>query len=145
MNVLLVDDDEITRECICRGFKRAGAEFPIIQAADGREAIEILRGQSPEKRVEQPLIVLLDLNMPRMSGFEFLSELRADLRLRDTAVFVLTTSDDETDKEYAHRLCISGFMVKSQVGPQYSKAAHLLMSYTAAISPPYKSGCSMQG
>jgi CheY-like chemotaxis protein len=133
MNILLVDDDDVTRESVRRGLKRAGADFPLTTAEDGQEAIEILRGASPAKRIEMPLVVLLDLNMPRMNGFEFLQELRSDARLKKTPVFVLTTSDADADKDRAYRCCISGFMVKSLVGPQYSKLASLLTTYADTV------------
>ncbi len=134
VNILLVDDDDVTRECICRGLKRAGAEFPITPAEDGQEAINILRGASLSKRIEAPLVVLLDLNMPRMNGFEFLLELRGDTDLRNTPVFVLTTSDEDADRMRASDCCIAGFMVKSQVGPQYSKLATMLTGYASAMA-----------
>jgi CheY-like chemotaxis protein len=134
VNVLLVDDDDATRELVCRGIKRAGGEFPITAAEDGREALDILRGTSPTKGIEAPIVVLLDLNMPRMNGFEFLKELRADAKLRNTSVFVLTTSDADSDKVRAYQSCIAGFMVKSDVGPQYSKLAAMLIGYTGAVA-----------
>jgi CheY-like chemotaxis protein len=133
VNILLVDDDDVTRECINRGLKRAGATFPVTSAEDGQEAIEILRGANPAKHIEAPLVVLLDLNMPRMNGFEFLQELRTDTDLRNTPVFVLTSSEAEGDKERATRCCIAGFMVKSNLGPQYSKLAAMLTGYTGAM------------
>jgi CheY-like chemotaxis protein len=133
VNILLVDDDDVTRELVCRGLKRAGADFPITPAEDGREAIEILRGASRTKHIDAPLVVLLDLNMPRMNGFEFLQELRGDMDLRNTPVFILTSSDADTDKERANRGCVAGFMVKSQVGPQYSKLANFLSGYAEAM------------
>lgn len=133
VNLLLVDDDDVTRECICRGLKRNGADFPVTSAEDGQEAIEILRGSSPTKHIDAPLVVLLDLNMPRMNGFEFLHELRTDTGLRNTTVFVLTSSEAQGDMERAARCCIAGFMVKSSVGPQYSKLASMLTAYAGAM------------
>lgn len=130
VNILLVDDDDATRELVCRGLKKAGATFPVTPAEDGREALEILRGVSPARHIDAPLVVLLDLNMPRMNGFEFLRELHGDTDLRHTPVFVLTSSDADTDRRRAcDSGCVSGYMVKSQVGPQYSKLAAFLTSY----------------
>ena len=68
-----------------------------------------------------------------MNGFEFLKELRTDTDLRNTPVFVLTSSEAEGDKERAARCCIAGFMVKSNVGPQYSKLANMLTGYASAM------------
>jgi len=133
MNILLVEDDDVTRECVRRGLKRGGANFPFTTAEDGQEAIEILRGASPTKHIDAPLVVLLDLNMPRMNGFEFLEVLRSDADLTKTMVFVLTTSDVDSDKDRAYRSHISGFMVKSLVGPQYSKLANFLIEYESTV------------
>jgi CheY-like chemotaxis protein len=133
VNILLVDDDDVTRESVRRGLKRGGADFPMTAAEDGREAIEILRGASPTKHIAAPMVVLLDLNMPRMNGFEFLRELRSDAILKKTVVFVLTSSDADADKDRAYLSQISGFMVKSLVGPQYSKLATLLIDFDRTV------------
>ena len=74
-----------------RAFRRAKVENTIVVANDGLIALEKLRGD-----VRKPYLVLLDLNMPRMNGIEFLAEARKDDLLRDSLIFVLTTSKDET-------------------------------------------------
>src|SRR3984885_10364591 len=94
-NILLVDDDEIDVMNVRRAFEKGKIENPLFHAGDGIEALEVLRGGTmpPERR-----LVLLDLNMPRMNGIEFLRELRADPALQSTAVVVLTTSRAERDQ-----------------------------------------------
>ncbi|MGB0732896.1 MAG: response regulator, partial [Pontibacterium sp.] len=94
------------------------------------------RGSHPEKSLSGAVIVLLDLNMPRMNGFEFLEELRADQQLKRTIVFVLTTSNDDTDRARAYENAIAGYMVKSQVGPQFKKLTQLINSYQQTVSFP---------
>jgi len=74
--------------------------------------------------------------MPRMNGFEFLQHLRADPNLHDEVVFVLTTSDADTDRTRAYHENIAGYMVKASVGPQFSKLAQLLQSYRSAVRLP---------
>jgi CheY-like chemotaxis protein len=109
LNIVLVEDDEVDVMNIQRAFERANILRPFFRAADGVEALDILRASSTplERR-----LVLLDLNLPRMNGIEFLRELRADAQLRRTPVVVLTTSDDEQDKLDAFDLNVAGYLLK---------------------------------
>lgn len=134
VNVLVVDDDELARERVCLSLRHAQTQFAVTQAEDGREAIKILRGQSLTKHVDLPVLILLDLIMPHIDGFEFLRELRQDPMLRYAPVFVLTSSDEKTDKACAYNHGISGYMVKSEVGPKYQKMTALLEGYASAVS-----------
>lgn len=135
-NILVVDDDDVATESIERSLRKHEIHFPLVEARDGLEALAILRGTHPDRSIQKPYIVLLDLNMPRMNGFEFLQELRGDSELRDTVVFVLTTSNADTDRTRAYQESIAGYMVKSAVGPQFSKLARLLSDYHAAVELP---------
>src|SRR5690606_32928416 len=82
-------------------------------AHDGLEALEILRDQHPTAQMPPTRrLILLDLNMPRMGGIEFLRELRSDTRLSGTTVIVLTTSDEERDKVEAYKLNVAGYILK---------------------------------
>jgi CheY-like chemotaxis protein len=108
-NILLVDDDEIGVLNARRAFVKGGIESPLFYAADGRAALEMLRGDAlPAER----RLVLLDLNMPRMNGIEFLRELRADSALRSTSVVMLTTSDAARDRVEAYHLNVAGYLLK---------------------------------
>jgi CheY-like chemotaxis protein len=71
-----------------------------------------------------------------MNGFEFLQELRSDQKLRDTVVFVLTTSGADSDRTRAYQENIAGYMVKSAVGPQFSKLVKLLDDYHSTVQLP---------
>ena len=84
----------------------------------------------------RPRVVVLDLNKPRMDGFEFLKHLRADPLLRDDVVFVLTTSDTDNDRVRAYHENIAGYMVKAAIGPRFSRLANLLVSYQSAVNLP---------
>ncbi|WP_281556690.1 response regulator [Thalassomonas sp. RHCl1] len=135
LNILLVEDDDVAAEAVIRSFNKAGLQFPIILAEDGDIALNILRG-SHERTIEKPLLVLLDLNMPHLNGFEFLEILRGDADLKDTVVFILTTSSDEKDLVRAYNENVAGYMVKSAVGPMFSKLTALMESYCEAIKLP---------
>ena len=136
MTVFLVDDDDVACESVMRSFRKNGVMFPVLMAHDGIEALEVLRGVHPSKKLEGPFVILLDLNMPRMSGFEFLRELRADPAISSHVVFVLTTSNDDNDRTRAYLENIAGYMVKSAVGPQFSKLSALLQSYKSSVTLP---------
>jgi CheY-like chemotaxis protein len=136
ISILLVEDDDVAAEAVERSLRKHGLGLRLVWAPDGAAGLAILRGEHPEKRLTGPRIVLLDLNMPEMNGFEFLQALRGDDRLRNLVVFVLTTSDTECDRTRAYHEHIAGYMVKSAVGPQFSKLARLLAEYDASVRLP---------
>ena len=136
LNIVLVEDDDVAAESVMRGLKRSGVGAPVVWAQDGEMALRVLRGADPERRAERPRVVLLDLNMPRMNGFEFLQHARADPTLRDEVIFVLTTSDTDADRMRAYHENVAGYMVKASVGPQFAKLAQLLQSYGLVVRLP---------
>lgn len=129
VNVLLVEDELIMRMAIKRAFKKANIPNPIYEAKDGYEALAILRGEAGRDPLPHPYIIMLDLNMPRMSGIEFLKEIRVDERLRNSVVFVLTTSHDEKDIFAAYDLNVAGYIVKSNVGRDFKRLTKMLNAY----------------
>jgi CheY-like chemotaxis protein len=135
-NLLVVDDDDVAAEAVVRSMRKHAMDCSIVIAEDGMTALQILRGKHPTRRITKPRLVLLDLNMPRMSGIEFLRELRSDDHLRGTVVFVLTTSGSDADRERAYQESIAGYMVKSGLGPQLSGLARFLTEYRTAVLPP---------
>ena len=135
LHVLLVEDDDVAAEAVTRSFRRAGVPFPVVWAQDGVAALNVLRGQDAQ-HAPRPRLILLDLNMPRMNGFEFLEALRADPQLKDEIVFVLTTPSDDADRTRAYNEHVAGYMVKSAVGPQFAKLTHLLDGYQRAVQLP---------
>lgn len=136
MHILLVEDDDVAAESVVRSLRKHDMHFPITIAQDGLEALEILRNKHAQLSIKRPFVVLLDLNMPRMNGFEFLEEVRADEALKRSVIFILTTSDSDADRSRAYNDHIAGYMVKSAVGPQFSKLARLLQNYEAAVRLP---------
>ena len=136
LNIVLVEDDDVAAESVMRGLTRSGVSAPVVWAQDGEMALQVLRGADPERRAQRPRVVLLDLNMPRMNGFEFLQHARADPVLRDEVIFVLTTSDTDADRMRAYHENVAGYMVKASVGPQFAKLAQLLQSYQLAVRLP---------
>lgn len=109
LNILLVEDDDLDVMNVRRAFVKNNIRNPLEVAGNGEEALELLRsGRIPIRR----RLILLDLNMPKMGGIEFLRELRADPELKMLTVVVLTTSDEERDKVEAYRLNVAGYILK---------------------------------
>ncbi len=138
INILIVDDDPIDTEALKRTLKAAEITDPLYEAKDGEEALRMLRHEEGATPVPAPVMVLLDLNMPRMNGLEFLEALRKDPDpvLRRTVVFVLTTSEDIYDRCGAYDAHISGYIVKSHKKNNFSKLAHFIKTYSQMILFP---------
>ncbi len=133
LNIVLVEDDDVDVMNVQRAFEKANIASPVFRAADGVEALELLR--SPSTPTERRL-VLLDLNLPRMNGIEFLRELRGDALLRSTPVIVLTTSNDERDKLDAFELNVAGYMLKPVTFGSFVDLMSSLNRYWTAVELP---------
>lgn len=136
INVLLVEDDDVDAEAVQRAFQQNRIANPITVAQDGLVALALLRGENGNPPFPRPNVILLDLNMPRMGGIEFLEEIRNDTRLKDSIVFVLTTSEAEVDKVAAYDQCVAGYMVKSRVGEDFLRLTEMLECYWRVIELP---------
>jgi CheY-like chemotaxis protein len=136
LNVLAVDDDDITAELVTRALGKFDRSYNVVAASDGAAGLAVLRGEGAAG-MPAPCLVLLDLNMPRMDGFELLAAIRSDPLLAQTVVFVLTTSDDESDIVRAYRLQIAGYMTKSTIGPRYERLASVIDDYASAVKFPH--------
>lgn len=126
MTILLVEDDEVDVMNVKRAFKKNNISNPLLVAHNGLEALDILRN---EANVPRPRIVLLDLNMPKMGGIEFLKEIRKDPELASLSVFVMTTSNEDSDKVEAFNLNVAGYIIKPLSMEQFIAAVSTLNSY----------------
>lgn len=134
--VLLVEDDSVDQMAVQRAFQKAKIGNPILVAKDGIEALEMLRGEKGRARVTSPCLILLDLQMPRMNGIEFLTEIRKDPALRPLIVFVLTTSKDEEDRVNAYKFNVAGYIVKSDAGNGFLNLVTMLEHYWKIVELP---------
>ena len=107
--ILLVEDESVDVLTVKRALKDLEVPNELVPAHDGEEALEYLRSQSNTK----PCVILLDLNMPKMDGAEFLKIVKADEALKKIPVIVLTTSNTEQDIVESFNLGAAGYMVKS--------------------------------
>jgi CheY-like chemotaxis protein len=133
LNILLVEDDQVDVMNVKRAFEKNRILNPLQVASDGIEALAMLRnGEIPSNR----RIILLDLNMPRMNGIEFLRELRADPDLRLTPVVVLTTSNDERDRVEAYNLNVAGYLLKPVTFVNFVELMAALNKYWSLVELP---------
>jgi CheY-like chemotaxis protein len=135
-HILLVEDDDVDAEVVMRAFQRQNINNPFTIVRDGIEALQALRGESGHPRVPQPFVILLDINMPRMNGLEFLHALRQDPLLRRSIVFILTTSDRDEDKLAAYDEQIAGYLLKSRAGEDFRNVINLLDTYGSSVEFP---------
>ncbi|MDQ3522768.1 MAG: response regulator, partial [Gemmatimonadota bacterium] len=132
-NVLLVEDDEVDVMNVQRAFKKNNITNPLYLAGNGLEGLEMLRNNDiPEGR----RLILLDLNMPKMNGIEFLRELRADPALNPTPVVVLTTSNDDRDRVEAYNLNVAGYILKPVTFGNFVEAMATLNKYWCLVEMP---------
>lgn len=136
VRVLVVDDDEISVRAVYRALKKLKLVNPIRVAQDGVQALEILRGESGEEQLLPPYIVLLDINMPRMNGHEFLAEIRDDPALHRALVFVLTTSDAPEDVMKAYDKNVSGYIVKDDIYQSFKNTLELVDLFSKVVVFP---------
>jgi CheY-like chemotaxis protein len=116
-----------------RAFAKANITNPLYVAHNGLEALEVLRKDDlPPKR----RLILLDVNMPKMNGIEFLRELRKDPALQQISVVVLTTSNEERDRIEAFKLNVAGYLLKPVTFQQFAEVMSTINKYWALMEMP---------
>ncbi len=136
VTILLVDDDAVDAMAVRRAFRELKIANPVIEAHDGIEALQRLRGENGYEKVPEPLLILLDLNMPCMGGIEFLEELRRDPLLSSALVFVMTTSAAEEDRRLAYQKNVAGYVLKNRLGQSFLEAIGMIEHYWQVIEFP---------
>ncbi len=136
VNLLIVDDDDVDVQGLKRTLKEANLTNSVTVARDGIEALQILRGEKDCIAPLKPYIILLDLNMPRMNGIEFLEEVRADQQLKKSVVFMLSTSSSEQDIDRAYQHHVAGFIVKRNAAQNLVDALSMLARYWRTVELP---------
>jgi len=133
VRILLIEDDDIDAMAVERGIRKLKLANPICRAKNGLEALEILRDKDA---IIRPYIILLDLNMPVMGGLEFLKKIREDSNLKDSIIFVLTTSAADEDRAAAYQENIAGYIVKSDVKDGFHQVISMLNCYWRLVLLP---------
>jgi CheY-like chemotaxis protein len=133
LNFVLIEDDEVDVMTVQRAFKQNKMTNPLHVAGNGEEGLELLRsGTVPNKN----RVILLDLNMPRMNGLEFLRALRADTELHAATVIVFTTSNAEKDKIEAYDLNVAGYLLKPVSFAKFVELMATLNKYWTLVEFP---------
>lgn len=135
-HILLVEDDDVDAEAVVRTLGRVENAYDTLIVRDGAEALSVLRDADGRKSLQQPYLILLDINLPRMNGIEFLAELRGDECLQQSIVFVLSTSSRFEDKFAAYDKQVAGYLVKSRLGDNLIKLTELLEIYRGSVEFP---------
>jgi len=136
INILLIEDDEVDVMNVQRAFKKNNITNPLYFAANGLEALDILRGRGTPTIPRERRLILLDLNMPKMNGIEFLRELRLDPELKPIPVIVLTTSNEDRDKVEAYNLNVAGYILKPVTFSNFVQTMATLNKYWTLSEMP---------
>lgn len=130
--ILLVEDDSVDVMTVKRAFKELNVANPLVSTGDGEEALEYLHGDTTTR----PCVILLDLNMPRMSGIEFMKIAKADDSLRAIPIIVFTTSNTDQDITKSFELGAAGYMVKSVDYSKFIETVKTIDSYWSLSKLP---------
>ena len=137
LNILLVEDDEVDVMNVQRALKKNRATATVYLAANGLEALAMLRTNSQiSTENNSRLLILLDLNMPKMGGLEFLKELRADPVLCKLPVVVLTTSKHDSDLATAYQYNVAGYIIKPITFSSFVETIDVLNRYWSMSEMP---------
>mgnify|MGYP001817308071 FL=1 len=126
--ILLVEDDRVDIMTVQRALKKIDVSNPLFIARTGVEALEMLRGDGVPKIDPPPSLILLDLNLPKMGGIEFLKEMRADPVLQALQVIVLTSSNEPGDRAAAFKYEVDDYIVKPHSFSEFTNAISIILA-----------------
>jgi CheY-like chemotaxis protein len=130
--ILLVEDDYVDVMTVRRVFQDLHVTNELVWTANGEDALAHLR----DKGKETPCVILLDLNMPRMNGVEFLQIVKADEALKDIPVVVVTTSGEQQDLTRSAELGAATYVIKCFEYREFREKIKTIESYFAPAQPP---------
>jgi CheY-like chemotaxis protein len=136
--VLLAEDDEGHASLVRRNLKRAGIANEVSHVRDGQEALDYIRCQGAyATRVPNgPLLLLLDINMPRLDGVEVLRQVKADAKTAKLPVVMLTTTDDPREVQKCYQLGCSVYITKPVMYEDFIEAIKRLGLFLAIVKIP---------
>jgi CheY-like chemotaxis protein len=138
VNILIVEDDDGHARLIEKNLRRANITNGITRVHNGREALDYLfsEGEFAGKERPSPLLVLLDLNMPVMDGYQVLGHMKADPRTQRVPVIVLTTTDDAREVSRCYELGCSVYITKPVEYERFSEAIQQLGLFMSIVTVP---------
>lgn len=131
--LLVIEDDDVDYLSIKRSLMKRGIANTIVRAKDGQYALDLLN----RAEVTSPFIILLDIQMPRMNGFEFLKHIRSNENLCSSIVFMLTTSKSEADIMSSYKHNVAGYFIKENTGEEFLSIVDLLENYWKLVRFPH--------
>jgi CheY-like chemotaxis protein len=125
--ILLIEDDKVDIMTVQRALKKNEISNPLYIARTGLEAFSMLRGEGGIEKLS-PALILLDLNLPKMSGIEFLRELRSDPKLKGLHIIVLTSSNEPKDQAAAYEYNVDDYIVKPHSFDEFTRAMATILA-----------------
>jgi two-component system response regulator len=134
--ILLVEDSPVDAEMTVDALRQAHLANPIVHVEDGVDCLDWLyaRGNFAGRADEDPIVVLLDIKMPRMNGLDVLKLMRADERFRHLPVVILSSSREETDLARSWDLGVNAYVIKPVDVGQFFQAVHTLGQFWAVLN-----------
>ena len=132
--ILLVEDDDVDAMTVTRALKDIHVTNPVVRAENGEDALHYL--QDNPNNSDRPCIILLDLSMPIMNGFEFLRAIKNNEQLKLIPVVILTTSKEQQDKCESFNLGIAGYMAKPVDYRQFVEIVRSIDAYWTISEMP---------
>lgn len=136
MNILLVDDSDLDAMVFQRTLRKFDSDAVVVHAHDGCEALDIVNAEHAEKKVEQTYFILLDINMPRMNGHEFLEALRSRSRAKTAIVFMFSTSSSFPDIDRSYCAGANGYITKPSGTASMKGVLQALQGFWNVCEPP---------
>ena len=130
--IMLVEDDNLDAMTVRRAMRDSHVANELVRACDGEQALDYLRNSSNQ----MPCLILLDLNMPKMNGLEFLRIAKADEDLKTIPVIILTTSGEQRDIVESFELGVAGYMVKSVDYAEFTEMMRQIDKYWTLSRTP---------
>ncbi|GAA4216447.1 CheY-like chemotaxis protein [Sagittula marina] len=135
LTILLLEDDDGEAKAVLRAFRSSRILNEVVRVTDGISALEELRKRQ-QAGDENPIVALVDINMPRMNGHEFVEAIRADPELHDLTMFMLTTSGGTEDIQRAYAQNVAGYVVKERAGEDFIHLVSTLETYWRVVEFP---------
>jgi len=146
VDILLIEDNEADINLTIAAFRDAIVKSRIHVVKDGEEAIAFLKRTGVYTEAPRPDLVLLDLSLPKVNGFEVLEEMKADPKLQTVPVIVMSGSDREEDQARAYRLHIAAYVVKQPDKDKYFAAIRSVKElWLHSVAPPPKENDASAG
>jgi CheY-like chemotaxis protein len=127
-SILLVEDDRVDIMTVQRALQKNEIRNPLHIARTGHEALNMLRGEAGSSKIS-PALILLDLNLPKMSGIEFLHKLRNDPQLKAQRIIVLTSSNEPKDRDAAFEYDVDDYIVKPHSFSEFTRAIATVLAF----------------